>query len=151
MNKPTPEVTVRVADWSGDLKALRSVREAVFVIEQEVAPEEEWDDDDADCLHVLAETAKRDAVGTGRLDRRGKIGRMAVLEPYRGFGVGGMILERLREEARKAGIRELILHAQTHAEGFYSRYGFRPEGEVFLEANIPHIRMRCSLVRNDDD
>jgi predicted GNAT family N-acyltransferase len=140
-----PTISVRVADWSRDEAAIRRVRHIVFVEEQKVDPDEEWDEADSECLHVLAETPECDAVGTGRLDISGKIGRMAVLAAYRGGGVGSIILASLLEKANDRALKEVYLHAQTHAVPFYARHGFEAEGEEFLEANIPHIRMRRRL------
>ena len=145
MNKQNDRISIRVADWQRDLGAIRHVRDTVFVVEQSVDPHEEWDEADQDCLHVLAETQKCDAVGTGRLDITGKIGRMAVLEAYRGTGVGSLIMESLIQAAKDRKLPEVYLNAQTHAVSFYTRHGFGAEGEEFLEANIPHVRMRRQL------
>jgi predicted GNAT family N-acyltransferase len=116
----------------------------LFVEEQRVPREIEMDARDAACVHALAYMQGR-AVGTGRLLPDGHIGRMAVLEECRSCGVGGAILERLVEEARRRGVREVVLSAQTHALGFYRRYGFREDGPVFEEAGIPHQAMRRAL------
>ena len=67
---------------------------------------------------------------------------MAVLEQWRGKGVGGAILERLIGLARERGDKEIELFAQTHALEFYRRYGFVEYGDVFEEAGIPHQAMR---------
>ena len=96
--------------------------------------------------HVLALTADGSAVGTGRLLPDGHIGRMAVLRPWRGRGVGAALLTELLRIAQAAGLEDLALNAQTHAIAFYARFGFEPEGETFLEAGIPHRAMRRRLV-----
>jgi predicted GNAT family N-acyltransferase len=83
---------------------------------------------------------RRRAIGTGRLLPDGHIGRMAVLADWRGKGVGRALLERLLEEARLQSCA-LALHAQTHASGFYRRFGFVEEGPEFMEAGIPHRTM----------
>lgn len=137
-------ITVRQADWSQDATTLRKLREAVFIIEQQVPVALEWDGMDAQCLHVLAQIDGVPA-GTGRLLPDGHIGRMAVLREFRGRGVGSAMLLQLVELARAAGMRLLILNAQTHATAFYQRYGFAAEGETFLEAGISHVRMTRSL------
>jgi predicted GNAT family N-acyltransferase len=141
-----PAFTVRRALWERDLPALRAVREAVFVHEQNVPPELEWDDIDAECTHVLAE-AKGDAIGTGRLLPDGHIGRMAVLAAWRGQGVGSAMLDALIAIAHQRRIRTVVLNAQTHARHFYERRGFRATGAAFMEAGIPHITMILELVR----
>lgn len=140
--------TVRRARWPRDILALRSVREPVFVEEQQVPLELEWDDADPLCIHVLAEDRDNQPIGTGRLSTDGKIGRMAVLEPWRGRGVGGAIVQALLEEARSLGISECRLHAQTSVLRFYARHGFTAEGPEFREAGISHRLMR---LRFDDE
>ena len=134
--------TVRPADWERDREAIRQVRQTVFVVEQSVPPTLEWDGLDAACRHVLAETPNRDVIGTGRLQSSGKIGRMAVLRPWRGIGVGSAILRRLLETAKEAGFDEVYLHAQSRAIPFYARFGFETDGAEFMEADIPHRLMR---------
>lgn len=133
---------VRAADWVADGALLRAIRADVFIDEQKVPAELEWDADDARAWHVLALTAGGTAVGTGRLLPDGRIGRMAVLKHWRGRGAGGALLTELLRIAQAAGLHSLVLNAQTHALGFYAGFGFRPEGEVFLEAGIPHQAMR---------
>jgi predicted GNAT family N-acyltransferase len=134
------DFAVRIADWSHDLPALRSVRTHVFIEEQKVPEELEWDEIDSQCLHALA-LADGEPVGTGRLTPDGHIGRMAVLREWRDRGVGSRLLETLIEAARDRGDRACRLNAQTYVMGFYARYGFRPEGEEFMEAGIPHRGM----------
>lgn len=135
------DFAVRVVDWSEAMPLLRAVREEVFVGEQKVPLELEWDEWDARCLHVLAVDARGNAIGTGRLLPDGHIGRMAVLKSWRGKGVGAAILELLLDCARQRGFRTAHLNSQTHAAGFYEKFGFRPEGEEFMEAGIPHVAM----------
>jgi predicted GNAT family N-acyltransferase len=135
-----PLVSVRAADWNVDRAALRAVREQVFVREQAVPIELEWDEFDPLCRHVVAEAASR-VIGTGRLLPDGHIGRMAVLESWRGQGVGSALLEALMRIARNRGIRRVRLNAQSRAVAFYLRHGFVAEGEDFVEAGIPHRSM----------
>jgi predicted GNAT family N-acyltransferase len=139
------DFAVRVADWNADRRAIRMIRETVFVDEQSVDPEIEWDGEDADCIQAVAEDRNRDVVGTGRLQLSGKIGRMAVLRPWRGHGVGTAILECLVEAARETGLGQVFLHSQAHAVHFYARHGFICEGDEFQEAGIPHRLMKRGL------
>lgn len=139
------DFTIELATWATDLDALRSVREPVFVIEQQVSREEEWDDLDSACDHVLARDATGVAIGTGRLTPQRKIGRMAVLAHWRGKGVGAAMLRTLIERARERGWPEVDLHAQISALGFYERHGFEAYGDEFVEANIRHRHMRLTL------
>jgi predicted GNAT family N-acyltransferase len=135
---------IELIDWNAARAEASRIRLAVFVEEQRVPPEIEMDDKDAVCVHALAYAQGR-AVGTGRLLPDGHIGRMAVLKENRSLGVGSAILERLVEEARRRGMKEIVLSAQTHALGFYRRHGFMAAGEVFEEAGIPHQEMRRML------
>jgi len=136
---------VEPADYRVDFADLRAVREPVFIVEQQVPVEEEWDELDPQCRHVIARDADNRPIGTGRLTPERKIGRMAVLAEWRGKGVGGAILEALMDEARALGWLEVTLNAQTHAIPFYASYGFEAFGEAFMEANIPHLAMRRLL------
>lgn len=136
---------VREAPWIDDGDALRDIRTEVFIQEQSIPPKDEWDELDPACLHVLALDQDGVPVGTGRLAPDGRIGRMAVLKRWRGKGVGTAILEFLLREARSHDLMECRLNAQSHALGFYTRRGFEPYGEEFLEGGIPHRSMRRRL------
>ena len=133
---------LRHADWERDRAPLQAVRRAVFVIEQAVPEELEWDAFDAVSTHVLAEDPSGRAIGTGRLLPDGHVGRMAVLAGWRRQGVGDALLTWLLEQARHRGMRELLLHAQSHAVPFYLRHGFACVGDEFTEAGIAHRLMR---------
>lgn len=141
----TAGLRVRLADWAADEAGLKAVRTRVFVEEQSVSEEEEWDGLDPDCIHAVAETDAEGIVATGRLHPSGKVGRMAVLPAWRGRGVGAMILQRLLAAARDQGLASVYLHGQVPVLGFYGRFGFVAEGEEFEEAGIPHRLMRLSL------
>lgn len=138
-----PTFRVRTADWSADRERLRAVREEVFVAEQGVPIELEWDEIDPLCQHVLAEDAEGHPIGTGRLLPDGHVGRMAVLSGWRGRGVGSALLRALMTIAAARGLREVVLNAQVQACDFYARHGFVAEGLVFAEAGIPHQCMRA--------
>lgn len=137
--------TLRIANWQNDSGPLRAIREAVFIHEQGVPPELEWDEADASCIHVLAMDSARKPVGTARLLRDGSIGRMAVLKDWRGKGVGSALVQCLLREARSRQIKQIDLNAQTHAVGFYLKFGFQRVGEEFLDAAIPHVKMVLRL------
>jgi len=138
---------VEIVDYATALADLRAVRETVFVAEQGVPLALEWDELDPQCHHALARDAAGAAIGTGRLTPQHGIGRMAVLRDWRGSGVGDALLQALLRQARALGWNEVVLNAQTSAQGFYARHGFEPEGEVFVEAGIDHQRMRRRLDR----
>ena len=144
----TNSFTVRRAAWNPDGDALAAIRREVFVVEQQVPETEEWDGMDASSRHVIALAANGAAIGTGRLLPGGphaRIGRMAVLKPWRGRGVGRALLSELIAMAREAGFTETRLHAQTHALAFYRKHGYTPVGGEFMEAGIPHVEMRLQL------
>ncbi|MET0754817.1 MAG: GNAT family N-acetyltransferase [Pseudoxanthomonas sp.] len=136
---------VEAIDYASGLAELRTVRETVFVQEQQVPIEEEWDALDPLCRHVLARDQAGHPIGTGRLTPEHKIGRMAVLADWRGQGVGEAMLAQLMAEARKLGWPAVSLNAQVSAESFYARQGFIPHGERFWEAGIEHQAMRRAL------
>ncbi len=136
---------VEPADYQVDFKDLRSVREPVFVLEQNVPIEEEWDALDPLCHHVLARDAQHRAIGTGRLTPQQKIGRMAVIKEWRGKNVGASILQALIDKARELGWQEVSLNSQVSAIGFYEKFGFISFGEEFEEAGIQHRKMKLPL------
>ncbi len=129
-------------DWATQQAMAREIRYEVFVIEQNVPVELEWDEMDAICLHAIAYDSQDRPAGTARLLPDGHIGRMAVKKSTRGGGIGAALLRALMREARQRGDHSVLLNAQVQAEPFYARFGFVRDGEAFMEANIPHIRMR---------
>ncbi len=137
--------TVRLANWQDDCLALRLVRETVFIHEQRVPAELEWDKLDTKCLHLLAVDSAESPIGTARLLPDGLIGRMAVLKEWRGRDVGSALVLRLLEEARERQIEQITLNAQLHARGFYVKFGFQIVGKEFMDAGIPHVRMNLRL------
>lgn len=134
------DIAVRLADWHQDNADLRRIRETVFVAEQSVPPELEWDADDADALHFLALESGY-PIGTARLLHDGHIGRVAVLRDWRGMHVGGALVKAVISEAERRGLREQRLTAQVHATSFYEGLGFEVISEEFLEAGLPHVEM----------
>jgi predicted GNAT family N-acyltransferase len=135
---------IRPADWQRDETVLAEIRRRVFIEEQAVPADLEWDGEDAAAQHWLA-LQDGTPVGTARLLRNGHIGRMAVLARSRGHGVGTALLQAVLEQARGHGWREVYLHAQTHALAFYERLGFIATGPEFIDAGIPHRTMRLLL------
>jgi len=129
------------ADWQRDQAAIRAVRSAVFIREQAIPADLEWDGMDAACDHVLVFDTRGQPVATGRLQPDGRIGRMAVLPGWRGRGIGRAVLQTLLVRAAARGMTQVYLHAQAGAAGFYSAAGFRQQGTPFSAAGIPHVRM----------
>ena len=132
---------LELVTWQDHASALAQVRRAVFIEEQGIAEHEEWDDKDALCLHVLARDAQGLPIGTARLFPSGRIGRMAVLAAWRGQGLGMALLQAALQRALALGAPDICLDAQLQAMPFYARAGFVAEGDVFMDAGIPHRRM----------
>ena len=143
--QPGEAFRVEALDYAGGVDDLRAVREPVFVQEQQVPIELEWDELDPLCVHVIARDAAGKPIGTGRLTPEHKIGRMAVLPEWRGRGVGDALLLALIEEAAQRRWPELRLHSQASAVGFYVKHGFVPYGDRFMEAGIEHQSMRRQI------
>ncbi|MGW8889862.1 GNAT family N-acetyltransferase [Streptomyces sp. NPDC055749] len=154
---PAPYSTRRALDET-DLASCFQVRKDVFVGEQQVPEEIEYDSLDATAVHVLAVAADGSALGTGRLlhgaeagDRTGgdltvgSLGRLAVTRAARGLGVGAALVRAIEDEARTLGLAAVDLHAQTHALGFYERLGYAAYGPEFPDAGIAHRSMRRAL------
>ncbi|MFD7435156.1 GNAT family N-acetyltransferase [Streptomyces sp. NPDC059861] len=149
---------VRVAEEAADREACFAVRKEVFVAEQGVPEDVEYDTYDAGALHVLAVREDGVPLGTGRLlygaEAAGKtggdlsvgsLGRLAVTREARGLGVGAALVRAIEDAARARGLAAVDLHAQTHALGFYERLGYVAYGPEFPDAGIPHRSMRRPL------
>ena len=144
--------TLQLGDWATLETGARPVRTEVFLKEQGIPLDMEWDAADHTAVHAVATNRLGMAVGTGRLLERSdkepgiaRIGRMAVNRNLRGTSLGRDLLAALMDVARRRGDQEVRLHAQRSAEAFYARLGFKPIGEPFVEAGIPHIEMGKSL------
>lgn len=144
-----PMAQVTTGSWDEIGPAAHPLRKAVFVDEQQIPAELEWDEADKTALHALARNRFGLAVATGRLVEAtpgvGKIGRMAVAQAVRGSGIGRQVLEALVAQARRHGWREVMLHAQLSAVPFYLGAGFVARGPVFEEAGIGHQEMALAL------
>ncbi|MFG3336099.1 GNAT family N-acetyltransferase [Streptomyces tendae] len=150
---------VRVAEDPADREACFAVRKDVFVAEQKVPEDIEYDAYDADAVHVLAVREDGVSLGTGRLlhgaaatakngdgdPAVGSLGRLAVTAAARGLGVGAALVRAVEAAARARGLTAVDLHAQTHALGFYERLGYQAYGPEFPDAGIPHRAMRRAL------
>lgn len=155
----TPAYVVRVAEDPADREACFALRKEVFVGEQGVPEDIEYDAYDAGAVHVLAIREDGVPLGTGRLlhgaaaaaktdgggPSVGSLGRLAVAKEARGLGVGVALVRGIEEAARARGLTAVDLHAQTHALGFYERLGYEAYGPEFPDAGIPHRAMRRVL------
>ncbi|MBO0997241.1 GNAT family N-acetyltransferase [Bacillus sp. SD075] len=134
-----------------DLKIAFHIRKEVFVDEQGFQLESEFDEFDS--LNSLSEHVlvyyNEKPVGTGRLrvvDGLGKLERICILEPFRKFGLGKIIIKTLEEIAKEKVISRVKLHGQTQAEGFYKKLGYQTSSDVFMEDGGPHLLMIKELV-----
>ena len=144
-------VEVRLGAWAELGADARALRTEVFVNEQNISVELEWDDADHTALHAVGYNRFGSPVATGRLlrsapdgsgvSRIGRIGRMAVTQALRGSGVGRLVLDALTTAAAQRGDHSVLLHAQSSAASFYRRAGFVEQGLPFDEAGIVHIEM----------
>lgn len=139
------DIRIRKTDWASDSDALSTLRRTVFIEEQHVPEDMEWDEHDATCPHFMAVDADGHCVGCVRLLSTGQISRLCVLEHRRTEGIGRRLLDAAIVEARAQGLREIFLHAQTHATSFYESAGFLVDGGIFVEAGIPHRLMVKTL------
>ena len=136
--------SITITDWEDARELVKPIRIKVFILEQKVPEDLEWDEYDETALHAVAKS-NHQVIGTGRLiinQSTAKIGRMAIDPEYRGKGIGLEMLKALINKGKEKGAQEFILHAQTHAIAFYAREGFEPYGPIFDEAGIPHVEMR---------
>jgi len=132
--------TVHLISWHDGEPLLRAIREKVFMQEQGVPAELEWDGLDNVCHHALALTANGEAIGCGRIMPDGHIGRVAVLPEWRGKRIATAIMEMLVDYARSQNYAKVELNAQV---------GFEAKGKVFMDANIPHRKMTLQLKNRD--
>lgn len=132
---------IRTVTWDEAQDDLRSIRHEVFVVEQQVPAEDEWDDRDYTATHFLATDPSGKPIGTARFLSCGKLTRMAVRKPYRHRKVGSQILSAVLKHAANQGFQSIYLDAQIAALPFYEQFGFVCEGEIFQDAGIDHVRM----------
>ena len=131
-------------NWQDAENDLRIIRTKVFIEEQQVAPDFEWDEIDATAVHLLA-ILENVPIACLRIIKHQKIGRMAVLKDYRAMGLGTVLLLEAIKICKKQGTKNIYLTAQTHAIGFYKQAGFKEISGVYQDANIPHVDMQLIL------
>ena len=140
---------IKTGSWAELGEDAARVRTEVFVHEQKIPPDMEWDEADQTALHAVAYNTLGQAIGTARLldhaPKTAKVGRMAVKRVLRGSSIGADLLRVLMVCAQRRGNQEVVLHAQRSAQGFYARAGFLVRGEPFEEVSIPHIEMFSPL------
>ena len=129
---------------------IRFVRNKVFILEQLIPIEIEIDGKDNSCIHFVAYKSGS-PVGTARMGKDGKIGRVAVIKEFRKFGIGKLLMQEIENVAVAIGINKIFFNAQLSAKPFYDKIGYKSIGEIFIEANIDHIYMEKKLTAQQYD
>lgn len=142
-----PMLQVQLGDWHELGEHARAIRTAVFVQEQAIPPELEWDDLDEQSQHAVVFNRLAMPVACGRLLADGHIGRVAVVQAMRGSQTGKLLMRALMQAAQSAGHAHVDISAQQAVAGFYRRLGFIGMGAPYLEAGIVHLPMRAALSR----
>ena len=138
------ELRIVAGSWAELATDAKPIREAVFIQEQNIAPEDEWDAEDEVSTHFVAYLHDQ-PVATARLLTNNSIGRVAVLKTARGFKIGQQLMQTVIDHARVEGRQYVKLSSQVHAIGFYQALGFQVQGEEYLDCGIPHIDMYLPL------
>jgi predicted GNAT family N-acyltransferase len=141
---PSRPFTIEKVDWSQDKARLSAIRTEVFIVEQQVPPDLEWDNLDETAIHLLALDADGRGIGCARILESNIIGRMAVCKTWRRHGVGGALLATAIHLCRQRSHDPIRLSAQTHAIPFYERAGFLICSEEYPDAGIPHRDMQLT-------
>ena len=126
--------------WQDLKQHAEVIRRAVFIDEQNIAEADEWDDQDNISLHFIVFDANK-AIATARLLQNDSVGRVAVLEEFRGLGIGKLLMLEIIAQAKQQQRKKLQLSAQQHAISFYENLGFKVEGDFYSDCGIPHINM----------
>ena len=132
------------ATWLASEKDLRAIRTSVFIDEQLVAPDFEWDEIDKTAVHLLA-IHKNVPIACLRIIECQKIGRMAVLKKWRKKGLGAALLLEAAYICKAHGSKSVYLSAQTHAIGFYEKCGFTVTSKIYQDVHIPHVDMQLDF------
>ncbi len=139
--------TIIMTDWQTHSRQLSAIRAEVFIEEQQVPIEDEWDGLDETAIHFQVQNEYQ-PIGCARLlidelnhQKHFHIGRVAVLKPFRAAGVGRELMEFILSYCLKVAPYPIYLHAQIERRAFYERVGFIARGDEFVDAGIPHITM----------
>lgn len=138
---------IEIVRWMDQEKLLHMIREKVFIEEQKVVPELEWDGMDQEAIHFLVFKDEK-AIGCARafvIEYRMQLGRMAVLKEYRGQGIGTALIEKALTTAKLNQLSAIYISAQYHAIDFYKKFGFEVASDIYLDAEIPHRDMTLDL------
>jgi len=134
---------VEIVKWIDGHTQLKNIREKVFIQEQKVTPELEWDGMDEKAIHFLV-FKDEEAIGCARaivIKSQMQLGRMAVLKEYRGKGAGSTLIEKAIVTAKLKQLSSIQISAQCNAINFYVKFGFEVMGDTYLDAEILHRDM----------
>ena len=135
---------VQSGHWDKLEQDAKFIRKQVFIIEQNIPEEEEWDDQDMISDHFVVYDQDQ-PIATARLLQNNSVGRVAVLKAYRGQGIGRMIMLEIIRQAHQQDRKFLQLSSQVHAISFYEKLGFSIQGDAYDECGIPHIKMQLVI------
>lgn len=135
---------VQSGHWDKLEQDAKFIRKQVFIIEQNIPEEEEWDDQDMISDHFVVYDQDQ-PIATARLLQNNSVGRVAVLKAYRGQGIGCMIMLEIIRQAHQQDRKFLQLSSQVHAISFYEKLGFSIQGDAYDECGIPHIKMQLVI------
>ena len=135
------QFTIRTGSWDELKNDAKLIREQVFIQEQQIAVEDEWDAEDTVSVHFVVYDQDQ-PIATARLLKNNSVGRVAVLKSHRGTGIGKLLMQQITQQAKHQQREFLKLSSQVHAIQFYAGLGFKVEGEQYLDCGIPHIEMR---------
>jgi len=139
------QFTIRAGSWDKLQNDAKLIREQVFIQEQQIAVEDEWDAEDTVSVHFVVYDQDQ-PIATARLLQNNSVGRVAVLKSHRGVGIGKLLMQQIIQQAKHEQREFLKLSSQAHAIQFYAGLGFKVEGEQYLDCGIPHIDMRLLFV-----
>ena len=134
---------VEIVKWIDEHGSLTMIREKVFIEEQKVTSQLEWDGMDKEAIHFLAFKDEK-AIGCARalvIEYCMQLGRIAVLKEYRGEGIGSALIEKAMTTAKLNQLSAIYISAQCHAIDFYKKFGFEVTSDIYLDAEIPHRDM----------
>jgi predicted GNAT family N-acyltransferase len=140
----THQYNIKQVSWASHEAELRIIREQVFIIEQHVPSDIEWDEHDKNAMHLLVEDKQQNPIGCARILSNGYIGRMALLQEWRGLGIGQALLEQAIGICWGNKVKQILLSAQTQVVKFYQKKGFEVISKPYMDANIWHVDMQLT-------
>ena len=138
---------IEIVKWIDSQRPLTMIREKVFIEEQKVTPQLEWDGLDEKAIHFLA-YQNEVAIGCARTiinQNAMQLGRMAVLKEHRHQGVGSALIEKAITTSKLNQLSSIYISAQCHAIDFYKKFGFEVTSQIYLDAEIPHRDMKLEF------